>query len=252
MTRNAASVSAGEAANLAQAGLRGLMRVIDSEHPHLSATQIDVDDATDPEHIALQLKSGSAEDETAWRGGQWYAARLRPGPLRPAERRTAVVDHGRDGMRLQIRASVTSNRWSSPRFDRVPPGPGEIEVAVTSSTVNFADVLVAFGRYPTFEGYAWTGSARFRRPPRWWARRGRAPTPRPTTGCTHTPTSGGPAVCRPPRSRGGRGRRSAAPRPWPATPASRSRRPRGSAQSKRCCATTARTRATRRSRGHPG
>ena len=31
-------------ANLEQAGLRGLMRVIDSEHPHLSATQIDVDD----------------------------------------------------------------------------------------------------------------------------------------------------------------------------------------------------------------
>ena len=37
-------------------------------------------------------------------------------------------------------------------FDRVPPGPGEIEVAVIASSVNFADVLVAFGRYPTFEG----------------------------------------------------------------------------------------------------
>ena len=37
-------------------------------------------------------------------------------------------------------------------FDRVPPGPGQIEVAVTASSINFADVLVAFGRYPTFEG----------------------------------------------------------------------------------------------------
>lgn len=26
-------------------------------------------------------------------------------------------------------------------------------MAVASSTINFADVLVAFGRYPTFEGY---------------------------------------------------------------------------------------------------
>jgi polyketide synthase 3/4 len=140
-------------ANLEQAGLRGLMRVIDSEHPHLSATQIDVDDATDPERVALQLKSGSAEDETAWRGGQWYAARLRPGPLRPAERRTTVVDHDRDGMRLQIRTPGDLESLEFTAFDRVPPGPGEIEVAVTSSTVNFADVLVAFGRYPTFEGY---------------------------------------------------------------------------------------------------
>ena len=35
---------------------------------------------------------------------------------------------------------------------RVPPGPGQIEVAVSASNVNFADVLVAFGRYPSFEG----------------------------------------------------------------------------------------------------
>lgn len=153
VTRNAARVSAGDAPNLAQAGLRGLMRVIDSEHPHLSASQIDVDDATDPERVALQLKSGSAEDETAWRGGQWYSARLRPGPLRPAERRTTVVDHERDGMRLQIRTPGDLESLEFTAFDRVPPGPGEVEVAVTSSTVNFADVLVAFGRYPTFEGY---------------------------------------------------------------------------------------------------
>ncbi|OBB89675.1 type I polyketide synthase [Mycobacterium sp. 852002-40037_SCH5390672] len=153
VTRTAARVTAGDVANLAQGGLRGLMRVIDSEHPHLSATQIDVNDTTDPEHVALQLKSGSEEDETAWRGDQWYAARLRPGPLRPAERRTTVVDHERDGMRLQIRTPGDLESLEFTAFDRVPPGPGEIEVAVTASTINFADVLVAFGRYPTFEGY---------------------------------------------------------------------------------------------------
>jgi polyketide synthase 5 len=36
--------------------------------------------------------------------------------------------------------------------ERVPPGPGQIEVAVSASSINFADVLVAFGRYPAFEG----------------------------------------------------------------------------------------------------
>jgi mycolipanoate synthase len=153
VTRNAANVTAGDIANLEQTGLRGLMRVIDSEHPHLSATQIDIDDASEPGKVALQLKTGSEEDETAWREGQWYAARLRPGPLRPAERRTTVIDHARDGMRLQIRTPGDLESLEFTAFDRVPPGPGEIEVAVTASTINFADVLVAFGRYPTFEGY---------------------------------------------------------------------------------------------------
>ncbi|OBF77271.1 polyketide synthase [Mycobacterium sp. 852002-51613_SCH5001154] len=153
VTRNAANVVAGDVANIEQAGLRGLTRVIDSEHPHLSATQIDIDGAAEAKHVALQCKSGSGEDETAWRGGQWYTARLRPGPLRPAERQTTVVDRERDGMRLQIRTPGDLESLEFIAFDRVPPGPGEIEVAVTASTINFADVLVAFGRYPTFEGY---------------------------------------------------------------------------------------------------
>ena len=56
-------------------------------------------------------------------------------------------------MRLQIRNPGDVESLEFAVFDRVPPGQGEIEVAVTASSVNFADVLVAFGRYPTFEGY---------------------------------------------------------------------------------------------------
>ncbi|ORA06891.1 polyketide synthase, partial [Mycobacterium angelicum] len=37
-------------------------------------------------------------------------------------------------------------------FDRVPPGPGQIEVAVSASSINFADVLVTFGLYQTADG----------------------------------------------------------------------------------------------------
>ena len=102
--------------------------------------------------LAKQLLSGSEEDETAWRNGQWYTARLCPTPLRPEERRTTVVDHERDGMRLQIRTPGDLETMELVAFDRVPPGPGQIEVAVTASSINFADVLVAFGRYPGFDG----------------------------------------------------------------------------------------------------
>ena len=55
-------------------------------------------------------------------------------------------------MRLQIRTPGDLETMELVAFDRVPPGPGQIEVAVTASSINFADVLVAFGRYPTFDG----------------------------------------------------------------------------------------------------
>ncbi len=54
VTRNAQTVVAGDVANLDQAELRGLIRVIGTEHPHLTATQIDVDEATGVEQLAQQ------------------------------------------------------------------------------------------------------------------------------------------------------------------------------------------------------
>ncbi len=143
---------AGDPINLEQAGLRGLVRMIRTEHPHLRATQIDLHDDTDVECLARQLLGKSEEDETAWRSGLWYAARLSPAPLRPEERRTAVVDHAQNGMGVRIHKPGDPESIELAAFDRVPPGPGEIEVAVTASSVNFADVLIAFGRYPSIDG----------------------------------------------------------------------------------------------------
>jgi polyketide synthase 5 len=153
VTRNAQTVLPDDRANLEQGGLRGLMRVIDAEHPDLRLTQIDVDEHPDAERIAQQLLGGSEEDETAWRNGEWYTARLCPAPLRPEERRTTLVDHERDGMRLQIRTPGDLQTMELTAFHRVPPGPGEIEVAVSASSINFADVLITFGRYPSFDGW---------------------------------------------------------------------------------------------------
>jgi polyketide synthase 5 len=153
VTRNARTVAAGDVANLEQAGLRGLMRVIGAEHPHLHAAQIDLDEATDAEQLAQQLLSGPEEDETAWRNGQWYTARLCPAPLKPEERQTTVVNHERDGMRLQIRTPGDLNTLEFVACERIAPGPGQIEVAVSASSINFTDVLLAMGRFPSFEGY---------------------------------------------------------------------------------------------------
>ncbi len=154
VTRNAQPVRSTDDVNLAQAGLRGLLRVIGAEHPYLHTTHIDVDKLTEAERLAQQLLAGSDEDETAWRNDEWYTARLCPSPLRPEERWTTVVDHQRDGVRLQIRTPGDLQTMELAAVDRMPPGPGQIEVAVGASSINFADVLVAFGRYPAFDGRA--------------------------------------------------------------------------------------------------
>jgi polyketide synthase 5 len=152
VTHTAHTVLVGDKPNLEQAGLRGLIRVVGVEHPHLRVAQIDLDTHTDAEQLACQLLSGCEEDETAWRNGAWYAARLSPSPLRPEERRTTVVDHERDGMRVHIRTPGDLETLELVSCDRVPPGPGQIEVSVSTSSINFADVLVALGRYPASEG----------------------------------------------------------------------------------------------------
>ncbi len=53
---------------------------------------------------------------------------------------------------MQIRTPGDLQTMEFAAFDRVPPGPGQIEVAVTASSINFADVLNAFGRYQSLDG----------------------------------------------------------------------------------------------------
>ncbi|OJZ75779.1 polyketide synthase [Mycobacterium paraffinicum] len=148
VTRNAQAVVAADVPDLEQGGLRGLVRVIGTENPHLRVTQIDMDHATDPEQLARQLLGGSREDETAWRQGAWYAARLSRTPLLPEERRTTLVDPGRDGIRLQIPTTGDLASMEVVFHERRSPGPGEIEVAVSAAGLSYPDVLAALGHDP--------------------------------------------------------------------------------------------------------
>ena len=82
----------------------------------------------------------------------WYTARLRRTPLRAEERRTTLADPESDGMRLQIRTPGDLQTLELVAAERPAPAAGQVEVAVSASSINFADVLAAFGRYPTFDG----------------------------------------------------------------------------------------------------
>ncbi len=125
VTTNAQTVLANDVVNLEQGGLRGLLRVIGAEHPHLHTTHIDIDEQANAEQlVARQLLAGSDEDETAWRNNEWFTARLCPTPLRPEERKTTIVDHGHDAMRLQIRTPGDLQTMEFVAFDRVTSGAG--------------------------------------------------------------------------------------------------------------------------------
>lgn len=153
VTRDAQKVLPDDVPNLEQGGLRGLLRVIGAEHPHLHTTHIDFDGQTEAEQVVRQLLlAGTEEDETAWRNNEWYTARLCPSPLRPEERLTTIAAHDSEGVRMQIRTPGDLQTMEFAAFDRVPPGPGQIEVAITASSINFADVLNAFGRYQSLDG----------------------------------------------------------------------------------------------------
>ena len=153
ITGNAQKVLPDDAPNLDQGGLRGLLRVIGVEYPHLHTTHIDVDEHTGADQLVRQLLlMAPGEDETAWRNDAWYTARLCRTPLRHDERKTTVAEHECDGMRMNIRTPGDLQTMEFAAFDRIAPGPGQIEVAVTASSVNFADVLNAFGLYRTLDG----------------------------------------------------------------------------------------------------
>jgi myxalamid-type polyketide synthase MxaB len=127
----------------------GLARVIRSEHPSLPIACIDLDpeaEADEAPALAAELLGGSREDEIAFRGGQRLVARLAPrvagvgseaGDAKPGE-----------AIRLEIgeRGSLDNLHWVPVK--RTPPGPGQVEIEVRTSGLNFRDVLNTLGMYP--------------------------------------------------------------------------------------------------------
>ncbi len=152
VTRNAQAVTRHDRVNLDQGGVRGLVRVIGAEQAPLRPTQIDVDPRTAADQLAQELLSGSDEDETAWREGSVVRGAAAADSVAAEERRTTLVDPESDGMRLQIRTPGDLQTLELVAAERPAPAAGQVEVAVSASSINFADVLAAFGRYPTFDG----------------------------------------------------------------------------------------------------
>ena len=134
--------------SILQAPLWGLGKVISLEHPHLKCSLIDLDpdDATaGVEPLVEEMFADDTEDQIAFRGGERYRARLvRSAP--PARAVGAKLERPEHRpFQLQIsKRGVIDNLMLRP-VARRHPKPGEVEIRVLASGLNFRDVVVALG-----------------------------------------------------------------------------------------------------------
>lgn len=151
ITHAAQQVTPEDRPDLAQAGLRGLVRVLSYEHPELRPSILDLDPRTPVTEVAAELLACPGEqDEVAYRHGARHLARLRNAPLDERERRHRTVAHGRDRVALHLARPGDLDSFEFVAQFRRPPGPGEVEVRVDATSVNFINVLQAMGVYQRF------------------------------------------------------------------------------------------------------
>ncbi|HMD83202.1 MAG TPA: SDR family NAD(P)-dependent oxidoreductase [Terriglobia bacterium] len=152
VTRGAQPVGA-EAGPLAvaQAPLWGLGRVVALEHPALHCVCVDLDpsgraDQTDA--LLRELWAGLEENQVSFRTGARHVARLVRSEAGVQASEGQLQAPGDQPFQLHIASpGVLDNLVLRPSLPR-PPGPGEVQIRVHTTGLNFRDVLNALGTYP--------------------------------------------------------------------------------------------------------
>ncbi|WP_437611746.1 SDR family NAD(P)-dependent oxidoreductase [Sorangium sp. So ce834] len=146
VTRGAQAVEPGDVSDVAQAPLWGLGRVAMQEHPEFGCTLVDLDPSARTEDMAAalmrELTSADGETQVALRAGRRRVARLvradAAAGLAIPEAVSYRLEHGRRGLLSELHLAAAERR---------APGPGEVEIEVTASGLNFRDVLAALDVY---------------------------------------------------------------------------------------------------------
>ncbi|MFD6659987.1 SDR family NAD(P)-dependent oxidoreductase, partial [Streptomyces parvus] len=146
VTRGAVSVDPAAAGpDLVSAPVWGLLRSAQAENPDRIRI-VDLDD-TESSRTALALAVSVDEPELALRKGNLYAPRL----VRAATDTGLVPPAGTTGWRLDVLTQGTLDNLAlvPADADRQPLAAGQVRISVRAAGVNFRDVLVALGMYPT-------------------------------------------------------------------------------------------------------
>lgn len=145
VTAGSQVVDGTETIRVQQAPVAGLARVAASEHPDLRVTLVDLDPQAPPSDarwLADEVLADAEETQVAWRKGVRWTAHL----ARRTRRNDPHVDDA--PVRLNISERGTLENLAIEPSLRRTPGPGQVEIRVRASGLNFRDVLSALGMYP--------------------------------------------------------------------------------------------------------
>ncbi|PMB27477.1 polyketide synthase [Fischerella thermalis CCMEE 5198] len=131
---------------LAATTLWGISKVIQLEHPELNCCCLDLDPIHTPtEQLDILLKellTNSPETQIAWRTKTRYTARLTQNSL------CAFAPLRETNHQLSISKRGTLENLTFQTVKRTPPNPGEIEIRIQATGLNFRDILNALDLYP--------------------------------------------------------------------------------------------------------
>jgi acyl transferase domain-containing protein/acyl carrier protein len=141
---------------LEHAALWGFGRTMMYEHPELHCSLLDVPAggmANEAEALVEEFLARTTENQVAFRGAQRYVARLvhvTPDARQPKapSQNTVLAPAGKRPFQLRIDCPGALDELTLHTIDRHVPGPGQVEIEVRATGLNFADVLRARGIYP--------------------------------------------------------------------------------------------------------
>ncbi|WP_434380753.1 SDR family NAD(P)-dependent oxidoreductase [Melittangium boletus] len=150
VTRGATPVLGTPMTGALQAALWGLGRTVGHEHPELQCTCVDLDPSSalvDVEALGRELLARAEDEQVALRAGSRLAARLvrRSGTREPHQEPLLPVL----GRAFQVETPPAGSFGGVVvrMAERRRPGPGEVEIAVEASALNFIDVMKTMGLY---------------------------------------------------------------------------------------------------------
>ena len=152
ITRGAQPVK-NDAEAIAQAPIWGLGNTIALEYPQLTCVRIDIDPAPtvdNSQSLFDEILAATNEDRVAFRSGSRYVARLlenKISSVSPASKSAGEVDVFQP-MQLNIPVNHTLDDLEVQLATRHMPKPGEVEIQVEVTGLNFRDVLRVLGMYP--------------------------------------------------------------------------------------------------------
>ncbi len=134
------------AINPAQSAMWGFGATLATEHPDLKVMRVDLDpQATADNQLFNELQLGdNSETQLGFRGGKRYVARLKQ--VTPSQAEALLANDNQPFMLDIEERGVLENLQFRP-VERRAPGPGEIEIQVRATGLNFRDVLNALGVY---------------------------------------------------------------------------------------------------------